>query len=282
MERRRVREAWRLIWKKRPWSRRMFRLWSGRWAERTAELLRVVTPLDPRGAVKVRIGGRGDGGYVMIDPGRGPGLALSLGISDRSPWDLEMAERGFRVHQYDGTIEKEPDSHPNIFFNRFNVTGSHPPPEGFRSIRQILAGSAGEPGANDAVLEMDIENHEWEVFEAMERDDFLRFKQILVELHELIPNAPDFERKLKLLRKINETHQSVHVHYNNYSHLIWHRGAFVVGAAMEVTYLRRDADVVFDESDEYYPTDLDDPNTTKRPDIPIGSFSRFRIADRSR
>ncbi len=27
--------------------------------------------------------------------------ALSLGVSDSSPWDLEMAQRGFKVIEYD-------------------------------------------------------------------------------------------------------------------------------------------------------------------------------------
>ncbi len=44
--------------------------------------------------------------------------ALSLGVSDSSPWDLEMAQRGFKVIEYDASIEKCPYSHENIIFHK--------------------------------------------------------------------------------------------------------------------------------------------------------------------
>lgn len=58
----------------------------------------------------------------MLEPGYG-GIAYSLGISTDSPWDLEMAERGYKIYQYDGTIDHGPYEHPNIFFHKFNIGG---------------------------------------------------------------------------------------------------------------------------------------------------------------
>ena len=90
--------------------------------EQVRELLLVLTPFDAVGVKKLRIGGNGDGGYVMLDPGR-DGLALSMGISSFAPWDMAMAERNFTVHQYDGTIADHPENHPNIHFHRQNIDG---------------------------------------------------------------------------------------------------------------------------------------------------------------
>ncbi len=42
--------------------------------------------------------------------------ALSLGVSPYSPWDLAMANRGYKVMQYDASIEKASHNHPNITF----------------------------------------------------------------------------------------------------------------------------------------------------------------------
>lgn len=266
----------RLIWKKRPWSKRVAWLWSKKWRAKTDQLLRLVRPMSAAGEPKVRIGGAKDGGYVMLDPGNG-GIALSLGVSPYSPWDLEMATKGFTVLQYDGTVAQEPDKHPLIKFHKMNVTGQHPPPDGYRSIRQIMDGIGDHPAAHNIILQMDIEGFEWDVFASMTRDDIMRFSQIIVEIHDLSPKDPAIDRKLNILQKISETHQSIHVHYNNYSHLVWHGGFSVVGTAMEVSYRRRDPDVTFMPCDDIFPTPLDTPNSSKRPDIPIGSFSRYDL-----
>lgn len=47
--------------------------------------------------------------------------ALSLGVSPYSPWDLEMADKGYEVLEFDASIEKSPyPHHPNIkFFKQF-------------------------------------------------------------------------------------------------------------------------------------------------------------------
>lgn len=83
-------------------------------------MMRFITPMAVTGLPKVRIGGPGDGGYVMLEPGCN-GVACSLGVSDSSPWDLDMAMKGFNVYQYDGTIKDSPDKHPLIHFLPYNI-----------------------------------------------------------------------------------------------------------------------------------------------------------------
>ena len=64
-----------------------------------------------------RVGGENDGGYVMAKPNpENNATAISLGVSSYSPWDLEMANMGYKVLQYDGSINKGPYNHPNITF----------------------------------------------------------------------------------------------------------------------------------------------------------------------
>ncbi len=80
------------------------------------ELLQILKPYNCIGATKIRIGNNNDGGYIMIAPRPEEKIAYSFGISDESPWDLEMATQGLKVYQYDGTIDSPPDKHPNLFF----------------------------------------------------------------------------------------------------------------------------------------------------------------------
>ena len=101
-------------------------------------LLTVLTPSTVVGFPKARIGGPGDGGYVMLDPGHDGGIAYSFGISSHSPWDMEMAERGFKVYQFDGTIENAPNAHPNLIFDRSNIYSPSKRIAGGKCIAQIL------------------------------------------------------------------------------------------------------------------------------------------------
>ena len=91
----------------------------------------------------------------MLDPGR-DGITYSFGISDYSPWDLEMANRGFKVYQYDGTVPQSPDEHPNIIFTKANISGAELPPPGEKNVAQILR-EHGHESANTIILQIDIE-----------------------------------------------------------------------------------------------------------------------------
>ncbi len=88
--------------------------------------------------------------------------AISLGVSESSPWDLEMAQRGYQVVEYDGSIEQCPYNHPNIAFHkRFVGVG-----ENCISLSSIIEDNHLKKMAN--ILQVDIENAEWEVLEQVD------------------------------------------------------------------------------------------------------------------
>lgn len=239
----------------------------GNIARSVKKVLAVIRPYMVEGISKVRIGGECDGGYVMADPGRG-GIAYSFGVSDYSPWDLAMAEKGFRVFQYDGTIDQEPDKHPNIIFNKYNVSAVPSGDVPSKTLREILREN-GHHDERDIILQMDIEGSEWDFFETASREDMLRFKQILVEFHE----TGIWLHRYTVLRKILETHIPIHVHYNNAANAVAFAGDSMVycDKLVEVSYVRADG-LAATACPEYYPTKLDSPNLSKRPEIPIGYF----------
>jgi hypothetical protein len=215
----------------------------------------------------VRVGGEFDGGYVMADPGC-EGIAYSFGVSDYSPWDLAMAKKGFRVFQYDGTIEREPDKHPNIFFNKCNVSAAPSAEAPGKTLREILRENRHQD-ERDIILQMDIEGSEWAFFETATREDMLRFKQILVEFHD----TGVWIHRYAVLLKILETHIPIHAHYNNAANAVHLAGQGMLygDKLLEVSYIRADG-LTARPCSEYYPTALDSPNLPKRPEIPIGYF----------
>jgi hypothetical protein len=240
-------------------------------AKENAFIRRFVAAVRPHmavGAGKIRLGGRADGGYVMLDPGAN-GLAYSFGVSDSSPWDLALAELGFKVYQYDGSIEQAPDAHPNLFFQRSFISGAALPPPGSLNLMQVIE-RHGHQAERDLILQMDIEGEEWEVLANLPQAELMRFSQLIVEFHDLA----FAESRLAVLEKLLETHLPVHFHYNNcvQEAVYCPAGLFVYAhKAMEITYARR-ADYEFIPCAARYPTSLDCPNEKKYLDIPIGYF----------
>lgn len=237
------------------------------------EMLMLLFPRTSPGLKMVRIGGANDGGYVMPDPGR-DGVALSLGVSLRSPWDLEMAERGFTVYQYDGTIEDHPDDHPNLVFTRANVGSGSNLSEGWQNITDII--STRLPKDKEAILQIDIEGSEWDVFDAMSSDEMKRFRQIIVEFHGVRPDSPYFKRAFAVMLKLDKTHAPVHLHFNNYSGTYWFPDYTYGVTSLEVSYLRREMGMDFQPSGDSFPCELDEPCAPDMEDVPVGTWEQIK------
>jgi hypothetical protein len=233
-----------------------------------ARLLRAIRPYDVAEVSKVRVGPYKDGGYVMLDPGK-RGIAYSFGVSTYAPWDMEMAQRGFRVYQYDASIAQTPTVHPNIFFYPFFVVGDDEPAANAKNLRQIFAEN-GHDNEYGMVLQMDIEGAEWDIFANLDEDALLHFKQVIVEFHYINFD----EKKLEILEKILNTHIPVHIHVNNHgddfyytkkNNFLWHPNL------LEITYARI-KDYTYTPCNNYFPTPLDAANEKDKPDVPIGFF----------
>jgi hypothetical protein len=238
-------------------------------------LLALVTPREPVGVAKIRVGNagrdgrRGDGGYVMADDFDGIAAAVSVGIGGDASWDRDVAARGIAVHQFDHTIERPPLSHPLFVFNRIGVAAADSADGVLRSLDSLVEylGIAG-----DLVLKIDCEGAEWAVFDAAAPRTLRRFAQIAVEIHDPLNLAPHFDgsdRNLDILRKLARTHQIIHVHANSCDR-VDDVGGIEVPAVIELTYLRRDR-ARFIESGQPLPGPLDVSNSAG-PDIPIGSL----------
>lgn len=228
-------------------------------------LLNMLYPYDIVKHEKVRIGGNKDGGYIMIDPNNMPEkIAYSFGISNTSPWDLEMANRGFTVYQYDGTIKTAPDKHPNLFFTSKNISIISDAKN--ISIEDVLNTTA--PKSRNIILQMDIENSEWNIIENCSQDILKRFKQIIVEFHTInIMDVDSFNKKCSILKKILETHIPIHVHFNNYGCITYNNGVFFCDT-LEISFFRID-DEICNHITSNLPYHLDAPNNPHYPDIPI-------------
>ncbi|WP_169508991.1 FkbM family methyltransferase [Amorphus coralli] len=236
---------------------------------RILELAAHFAPKRLRGLGKVRIGADHDGGYILADRlADSGGEALSLGVADEVSWDVEMAEAGYLIHQYDHTVDGPPSEHVSIRFAKTKIVAV--PESGGATIAEALA--AVSVDATDLILKMDIEGDEWQVLEGIDDVSLSRFSQIVCEFHEFRQIGDDawFQTARAALEKLSRSFDVVHVHANNYGALTA-LGNVPFPDLLEVTFVNRDR-FETEEGTEYFPTSLDRPNRGDRPDIFLGTF----------
>lgn len=265
------------MWKKTKelWHYFLFRLDPYRRLDASAreplvKLLRMLAPQRAEGVAKMRAGGRHDGGYVMLDDFREIAGAYSLGIGLDVRWDLDMAQRGIPVWQYDPTVKGSPVSHPLFTFRPWWIGVVDDPGTQTVSLASLL--KLNEHEGADLILKMDIEGAEWDVFASIDPDRLKVFRQILVEFHTLhrVTETDWRERATRALANLNRHHQVVHVHANNLGAIIV-TGDMRLPECMEVTFARRDAYRLV-ATEETFPGPYDRANSWVFPDYSLGKF----------
>ena len=233
------------------------------------QLLWLIRPEGIVGLSKVRVGNPdGDGGYVMADAFDGVAGALSVGIGADVSWDLDIANRGIDVFQYDHTVSGPPVSHPRFHFSPVGIAEAGSPDGSFMSLDQMVAAI---PADGDVIAKLDAEGAEWPALTSVSRQTMCRLAQIVIELH--APMTGDGAagiRNLAVLERIARTHAVVHVHANNYAG-VGSLDGIRVPDVVEITWLRR-AGIAFAPCSERFPTALDRPNDPERPDIPMSEI----------
>lgn len=243
-------------------------------ARRAFRLGNLLTPATADGHRKVRIGHRYDGGYVMIDDWNSIKGAISIGVGDNDSWDRALQARGIPVAQFDHTIAAAPTDVPGIEWH-CNGIGPHDT-EDLRSLRSIVQ-LAGFSEDGDLVLKIDAESAEWEALQTEEAAPLDRFRQMVIEFHWFDRIADDvwFATARRAFERIWRSHAPVHVHANNGVGMML-LGGVSFPRVLEVTFARKDV-YALRPRDELFPTELDAPCHSGRPDHFLGTF-RFPAA----
>lgn len=240
--------------------------------ERIVSLTRLLRPQRAVGESKVRLGRDGDGGYISLDTGTRVTHALSLGIEQDDSWDIDCANRGIRVYQYDYSIDQAPHQHELTEFHKKKIGPRKTESE--ETIASILEAHALTEDAS-VLLKVDIEGSEWDVFDATPVEALKKFDQIIGEFHYFgaISDAAWYERARRVLEKLNAVFGVVHVHGNNHGPFVFPANV-PIPHVLEITFANRER-YRLEDSDETFPTGIDMPNRPDWPDLYLGDF-RFK------
>ena len=171
-----------------------------------------INPKKVVGKHKIRIGNKGDGGYVLLDDFDNITIAYSLGISNEVSFDKELADRNIDIFMYDHTIKNLPYKNPKFHWKKIRLTGRTTiKKENMKSLDELISDN-GHSHEQNMILKFDIESSEWELFKSLSSNNLKQFKYIVGEFHFTDSENINY---YKILKKIQNTHQVFHLHCNN-------------------------------------------------------------------
>lgn len=249
-------------------------VYQGKWEKYCREVRGLLYIYNVDGYRLVRVGGKHDGGYIMLDDFEKVQLAYSCGISNDVTWDKDIADRGINVFMYDHTIDSLPMENERFHFFRKGIAEMDKPDALLYSLRTLICENNHGKEKN-MILKMDIEGAEWDVFEEIETDILKMFNQIVLELHNMTI-MDDASKVKKVLNKLNMTHAVVHVHGNNYGAALSY-GQGLMPASLEVTYVNRDVYCVRKINKIELPIPIDERNCPERDEFYLGKWNEMMI-----
>ena len=211
-----------------------------------------------------------DGGYIMANDFESGGIAYSFGINNDVSWDLNMARYDYQIYMYDHTIPKLPDTNEHFHYYHEGISGVDETLQPLKTLKYFI-NKNGHSKTKNMILKMDVEGAEWDFLETVDTKTLKQFDQIIFEMHNLVrPSCAD--RALKLLKKLNKTHQLIHLHGNNSGYLLT-VGDTIFPDVLEASYVNKDNFYTFEDELVVLPSPLDVPNDMGRPDVILGLWN---------
>jgi hypothetical protein len=205
----------------------------------TSEVMNLIKKLRPQECGKdlIRIGGDGDGGYLLPDDLGGIEYCFSPGVSTKSHFEEHLADLEIRSFLADYSVESPPVLRPEFTFDRMFLGASdHGHFFTLASWKnKYLRGYDG-----DLLLQMDIEGFEYEVILSTPDDLLNQFRIVVIEVHSLDKVFDKFAYQLisAFFDKLLKSFCIVHIHPNNCCGSV-KRENIEIPRVMEFTFLNR-------------------------------------------
>lgn len=211
----------------------------------------------------IRIGGDGDGAYLIPDDLEGLVGCYSPGVAGLSIFEREFANRGIKCFMADYSVDGPAEENKNFFFEKKFLGASAN--DVFMRLESWV--KSNSPDAGDLILQMDIEGAEYEVILDTPREVLSRFRVIVVEFHglDMIFSRSTFPYLKQAFEKLLEDFVVVHVHPNNCSPSVFYKN-IEVPPVLEFTFHRKDRFKAAKTPLEF-PHKLDVINVASEPDL---------------
>jgi hypothetical protein len=231
--------------------------------ERVRELIRKLRPMDC-GKELIRIGGAGDGGYLIPDDLEGIEYCFSPGVNTVSDFEDDLADRGIKSFLADYSVDGPPISRPEFVFDK-KFVGALNDEKFFTFAAWKDKYLKDYPG--DMILQMDIEGAEYPVILSTPAELLNQFRILVIEIHYLdrLLDPGCFDLLASCFEKLLASFSVVHIHPNNFYGSA-KSGDIEIPRLLEFTFLNN-ARISNAKPAQRFPHPLDAPNVLYRREL---------------
>ncbi len=188
----------------------------------------------------LRIGGQGDGGYLVPDCLGDIKYCFSAGVSDIADFEQDLAKR-YNITSFmaDGSVEAAPVQGDHFKFMK-KFIGNGPGQQDYITLSDWIRQTIGHDDS-PKILQMDIEGGEFDVLIC---ESIASFSVAVIEFHGLhrMFNPGYLDMISSIFKKIYRDFSICHVHPNNHvGHLGVHESCGIqIPDVIEVSFIRND------------------------------------------
>ena len=228
------------------------------------DLKRFIKKFRPKSVGKelIRLGGKGDGGYLLPDDLSGISSCFSPGVDITSTFEEELAEKyGINSFMIDFSVEKPPIENKLFHFDKKFLGSKND--DKFIRLEDWVKNNTNDN--SDLLLQMDIEGAEYEVIIDTPREIFKKFRIMAIEFHflDVVFNKNAFKIVEAIFDKLSYDFTVAHIHPNN-SRPIININSIDIPELLEFTFLRNDR-VEMSDKKLKFPHELDEQCAPHRP-----------------
>jgi len=213
----------------------------------------------------IRLGGDGDGGYLIPNDLTGIDTCFSPGVGTTSDFENALTTKGIKCFLADFSVDAPPIDNPLFHFEKKYLGIDND--DTFITLESWVNQKA--PSKNELLLQMDIDGFEYSVIFQTSEDTFAKFRILVIEFHGLdtILGNEGYELMRLAFSKLLKNFEIVHIHPNNCCGSVHYRD-LIIPRVMEFTFLRKDR-ITHKAPAKIFPNPLDRRNVAAKEDIPL-------------
>ena len=215
----------------------------------------------------IRVGGEGDGGYLIPDDLEGIDTCFSPGVAKKTKFENDMTKRGVKCFLADFSVDLQPINNPLFDFEKKYLGTKND--ETFITLENWINLKA--PNKTELILQMDIEGSEYPVILNTSDETLSKFRILVIEFHSLesINNIQGYELIRLTFLKLLKNFDIVHIHPNNCCGSVRYKD-LDIPRAMEFSFLRKDR-ITHRSPAKKFPHPLDRKNVANKPEVHLQS-----------